>query len=361
MNKIVSIIGARPNFIKAAALSNRLKTSKLEEVIIHTGQHFSPNMSESFFNELDIPKPDYNLDIHSLSHGAMTGRMVEKIEEVLLDVTPNVVVVHGDTNSTLAGALAAVKLHIPVAHIEAGVRSFNMTMPEEVNRILTDHISKMRFCTSFESIRNLEGEGLTRDNIISGDLMYDIFLQYKDVAKNRKYIFDIVKEKSYGLVTIHREENTQDITRLYNILNAMSSCPYMFVFPVHPRTEKIMRDQSDAFKNIEKKGNIIFIKPTSYIDMICLELNSTFIMTDSGGVQKEAYYAHVPCLILRDETEWVELVQEGYTTLVGAQDTNQIIKGFNSVMLSNIKFTDGIYGSGNAAETIVDKLEYYWG
>lgn len=357
MNKIVSIIGARPNFIKAAALSSELKNSQIKEIIIHTGQHFSPNMSDSFFSELQIPTPDYNLDIHSLSHGAMTGRMVEKIEEVLLDVKPDGVVVYGDTNSTLAGSLAAVKLHIPVVHIEAGVRSFNMKMPEEVNRILTDHISSLRFCTSFESIRNLKGEGIRRDNIISGDLMYDVFLKYKDIAKQR--VLQIEKPKEYGLVTIHREENTNDINKLYNILEAISSLPYTFILPLHPRTEKII-SKNNTLSDLIKKGNIILLPPVSYLDMLNLELNSKFIMTDSGGVQKEAYYAHVPSIILRDETEWVELVEAGYATLVGSCSKGTIVKGFYNAMLSNIEFEDGLYGKGDAAKIIVDRLES-WG
>jgi len=357
MGKVVTVVGARPNFVKAAAISEELNESKIREIIIHTGQHFSPEMSDKFFDELNVPYPAYNLDVNNLSHGAMTGRMLEKIEVILMSEEPDCVIVHGDTNSTLAGALAASKLRIPVVHVESGVRSFNMNMPEEINRILTDRISNIRFCVSEEAIRNLELEGLDSANLISGDVMYDIFLKYKDIAKKRNLPKGL-KEKEYGLVTIHRQENTIHDIILYSIIAALTHIPFKFIFPVHPRIKNLLEHRD--FKKLLERGNIELIPPVGYIDMLNLEMNSKIILTDSGGVQREAYYSHVPSLILRNESEWIELIREGYATLVGVS-SNQIIKGFDSVMLSNIQFEDGLYGNGYAAKNIVDQIHFLWG
>ena len=357
MRKVVTVVGARPNFVKASAISEELEESKVKEIIIHTGQHFSPEMSDTFFDELNIPYPTYNLDIHSLPHGAMTGRMLEKIESILMTEEPDCVIVYGDTNSTLAGALAASKVMIPVVHIESGVRSFNMSMPEEINRILVDKISNIRCCVSDEGIRNLELEGLDSGNLICGDVMYDVFLKYKDIAIKRNSLPEGFKKNEYGLVTIHRQENTNDII-LYSILLALSEIPFNFIFPVHPRIKKFLEHKD--FKNLLNKGNIKLISPVGYIDMLNLELNAKMIITDSGGVQREAYYSHVPSLILRNESEWVELIREGYATLVGVS-TNVIKKGFDNVMLSNITFEDGLYGNGYAAKNIVDQIDFIWG
>jgi len=359
MPKILSIVGARPQFIKAAALSRQLNAKKLEEVLVHTGQHFDKNMAEIFFRQMEIPEPNYNLGINSLSHGAMTGRMIEKTEEVLLKEKPDVVVVFGDTNSTIAGALAAVKLHVPVAHVEAGLRSFNMKMPEEVNRILTDRISDLLFCPTQTAVDNLKKEGFDSFDsqvILTGDVMYDVALYYSKISESRSSVLYefMLNEKPFVLVTLHRQENTDDLDRLNAIIDALNelSGEYKIVLPVHPRTRKIIEKE-----NI--KLNFVPIDPVGYFDIIELLKNCNFVISDSGGLQKEAFFFNKNCLVIRDETEWTELVELGYNFIVGA-NTRKIIKTVNILEEKKTAFDAKPYGEGNAAEQIAIHLKQYF-
>ncbi len=351
MPKILTVVGARPQFVKAAALSRALKKLNIEEVLVHTGQHFDENMAEIFFRQMDIPQPKYNLGINSLSHGAMTGRMLEEIEKVLIAEKPSVVVVFGDTNSTLAGALAASKLHIPVAHVEAGLRSFNMKMPEEINRILTDRISNYLFCPTEVAIKNLQSEGFDNFDINinnSGDVMYDVALYYSRFSGERSTIINNLglNRKPFILTTLHRQENTDDLVRLNSIISALNylSKDFQIVLPVHPRTRKILQNE-----NI--KLNFEPIDPVGYFDMIELLKHCKMVITDSGGVQKEAFFFRKHCLVARDETEWTELVDLGYNFMVGAE-TEKIISTIEKVATSSVKFDVKPYGEGNAAEKI---------
>ncbi|MDH5400376.1 MAG: UDP-N-acetylglucosamine 2-epimerase (non-hydrolyzing) [Cyclobacteriaceae bacterium] len=315
--KALTILGARPQFIKASPVSRALKAEGIDEVIVHTGQHFDENMSKIFFDEMGIPEPHYNLEVHGLGHGAMTGRMLEKIESVLLKEKPDVVIVYGDTNSTIAGALAAKKLHIKVAHIEAGLRSFNMKMPEEINRILTDRISDFLFCPTTTALENLKKEGF--ENIDckitnSGDVMYDAFLQFSDIAQEKSTILSDQKlsDRKYILCTVHRQENTDDKQRFGEIVRTLNTVAEeaTIVFPVHPRTQQLLGTYS-LHKNIR------IIPPVGYLDMVSLINHSMLVMTDSGGLQKEAFFARKYCITLREETEWVELVNGGFNKTVG--------------------------------------------
>lgn len=351
MPKILTVVGARPQFVKAAALSRVLKEKAIEEILVHTGQHFDENMAEIFFRQMDIPEPKYNLGINSLSHGAMTGRMLEEIEKVLMIEKPSAVVVFGDTNSTLAGALAASKMHIPVVHVEAGLRSFNMKMPEEINRILTDRISAYLFCPTEVAINNLKAEGFDNFgiNIInSGDIMYDVALYYSKVSAERSTIIkdSELNKKPFILTTLHRQENTDDLSRLNAIISALNtlSGEYQIVLPVHPRTRKIL-------ENNKIKLNFEPIDPVGYFDMIELLKHCKMVITDSGGVQKEAFFFGKHCLVARDETEWTELVDLNYNFMVGA-DTETIIETVEKVSKSTAKFDVKPYGDGNAAEKI---------
>ncbi len=352
--KIATVVGARPQFIKAATVSRELKKSGIHEVIIHTGQHFDANMSKVFFQEMEIPEPQYQLEINSLGHGAMTGRMLEKIEEVLIKERPDAVLVFGDTNSTLAGALAASKLHIPVAHVEAGLRSFDMNMPEEVNRILTDRVSKVLFCPTETAVKNLTKEGFL-DFACSieqpGDVMYDAVLYYKHKAKDVSTVVkrEGLKTHGFALATLHREENTSDPLRLRSICRALNeihkSSPV--VLPMHPRTKSYIASQK-----IELRVQVI--EPVGYFDMLSLLENCNLVLTDSGGLQKEAYFFSKFCLTLRDHTEWVELVEAGANEITGA-DTTKILDAF----LRNQKTViaaKSLYGSGDAAQKIAASL-----
>jgi len=352
--KIVTILGARPQFIKAAAVSREIaKYKEIKEVIIHTGQHFDKNMSDIFFNEMKISKPDYNLNINGLSHGAMTGQMLEKLEEVLLEEQPDWVMVYGDTNSTLAGALAASKLHIKIAHIEAGLRSFNMKMPEEINRILTDRVSSILFCPTQSAIENLQKEGydsMDAKVVNSGDVMQDGAIFYKKLSVKPT---NLELDKEYILTTIHRAENANDEQRLKNIVEALNEIAkdIQIILPIHPRTKNILEKSK-----IKLSENINIIEPVGYLNMIWLIDNSKFIMTDSGGLQKEAYFFKKQCITLREETEWIELVENGFNTLVGA-DKNEILKAYKN----NLKFETenlelNLYGDGNASEKIIREL-----
>ena len=354
MQKIVTILGARPQFIKAATVSRELKTTGISEIIVHTGQHFDPNMSDVFFREMEIPNPQHHLEINSLGHGAMTGRMLEKIEEVLLKEKPDGVLVYGDTNSTLAGALAASKLNIPVAHVEAGLRSFNMNMPEEINRIITDRISKILFCPTATAIKNLEREGFRNFDCEleqPGDVMYDAILFYRKKAKN---VSTIVKKEElslhgFSLVTLHRAENTNDPERLKSIFKALNEIHQTLpvVMPLHPRTKNYL----DALQ-IPVKVKVI--EPVGYFDMLSLLEDCKMVLTDSGGLQKEAYFFNKFCITLRDQTEWVELVEAGANEITGA-DTEKIMASFHKNKEVVIK-PQLLYGNGDAARKIAAKL-----
>lgn len=355
--KIATIVGARPQFIKASCLSREIQNEKnITEVIIHTGQHFSESMSNSFFDKLNIPEPKYNLDIHSLSHGAMTGRMIEKIEDVLIKEKPNVVVVYGDTNSTLAGALASIKLHIPIAHIEAGLRSYNMNMPEEINRILTDHISTVLFCPTESSKEILMKENIQKNGIVVGDIMYDAFLY-----ESRKIINDKITPSNYFLLTIHREENTNDFQKLINLFSTLTESSKKYnceiIFPVHPRVINLFKKNNFLDTDFDR---IHFIDPQGYIEMLILEKNAKLILTDSGGLQKEAYWSNVPCITLREETEWIELQECGINIVTGLneQKINDAIKYFLS---NDVVFPEGLYGIGNTSKNILEILKFMFG
>ena len=317
---------------------------------MHTGQHYDANMSDVFFEEMQIPKPHYNLNINGLGHGAMTGQMLGKIEEVLLKEKPDWVMVYGDTNSTLAGALAASKVHIKIAHVEAGLRSFNMNMPEEINRILTDRISNILFCPTESAIDNLQNEGYENLDIIvvkNGDVMQDGAIFYKDLAVKPK----VHLEENYILSTIHRAENTDDLKRLKGIVDALNEIAkdIQIVLPLHPRTKAILEKNG-------MKTDFTTIEPVGYLEMVYLIKNSKLIMTDSGGLQKEAFFFEKPCITLRDETEWVELIENDFNILVGA-DRDKILKTYeNSSTLFSTDYSLDLYGEGKASKNIVETL-----
>ena len=310
--KIVTVVGARPQFIKAAALS-RLLRERHTEYVVHTGQHYDSNMSDVFFAELGMPPPFFNLKIGSGSHGVQTGLMLIKLEEILQDIRPDRLIVYGDTNSTLAGALAGVKLNIPIIHIEAGLRSFNRAMPEEINRVITDHLSTWLLCPSQTSVENLDSEGLVKNVHLVGDIMINALDHAARRAKLESNILNRfnLTQKSYALATIHRAENTDDPQRLQQILDAFRKIEIKIVFPIHPRTRK-------ALASFEIPKNILLIEPVGYLDMVMLEMMANVILTDSGGIQKEAYWLGTSCITLRNETEWVETVESGWNTLTGA-------------------------------------------
>jgi len=347
--KILTILGARPQFIKAGSVSREIsKYTEIEEVIVHTGQHYDSNMSDIFFDEMKIPKPNYFLGIGGKSHGAMTGQMIEKIEEVALKEKPAWIMVYGDTNSTLAGAIVASKLHIKLAHIEAGLRSFNMQMPEEVNRILTDRVSQILFCPTDTAIQNLKNEGygnLDVKIIKSGDVMQDGAIFYKSLAKKPSCKI----KKDFILSTIHRAENTDDLNKLRSIIKALNKIneEQQVILPLHPRTKKILQEN-----NI--KIDLTIIDPIGYLEMVWLIDNCSMVMTDSGGLQKEAFFFEKPCITLRDETEWVELVENKFNILVGA-DTEKILDTYKNNHFNN-HFDVDLYGGGNASKEIIQSL-----
>lgn len=315
--KIVSVVGARPQFIKLSPLSRELR-KKHREIVVHTGQHYDYELSRIFFSQLCIPKPDYNLGIGSDEHGAQTGRMLKGIEEVLLFEKPDLVIVYGDTNSTLAGALAAAKLKVPVAHVEAGLRSFVKSMPEEINRVLTDHVSSLLFCPTPTSVKNLKKEGITNGVHLTGDVMYDSLRANLAVAEKKSKVIEKLglRAKQFYLVTIHRAENTDDEDNLREIARILADLDRTTVFPVHPRTKKRLSEFGLLDALLSRDG-LLLIDPISYLDMLVLEKSARCVLTDSGGVQKEACFLKTPCLTLREETEWVETVESGLNTTVG--------------------------------------------
>lgn len=321
--KIASVVGARPNFVKLAPVSRELR-KRFDEVIIHTGQHYNYEMDKVFFDDMGIPAPNYHLGVGSGNHGYQTGEMLRKIEEILLDERPDAVLVFGDTNSTLAGALAATKLHIKVAHIEAGLRSYNRRMPEEINRVLVDHCSDLLLCPTRTAVENLLKEGVTQGVCLTGDVMVDAQRDCALIAEKRSRVLEELglKTKKYYLTTIHRAENTDDPQRLKNIVEALEEIGDV-VFPCHPRSEKYLK-QLSIWEGLVARSRVTIIKPVGYLDMIMLEKNARKILTDSGGVQKEAYLLGVPCITLRDETEWVETVEDGWNVIAGA-DRKKIV------------------------------------
>jgi UDP-GlcNAc3NAcA epimerase len=379
--RILTIIGARPQIIKAAAMSRAIRThakGRIIETLLHTGQHYDANMSQVFFDELGIPAADINLNVGSGGHGAMTARMIEGIEQVLLKKEHDVVLLYGDTNSTLAGAVAAAKLHVPVAHVEAGLRSFNKRMPEEVNRIVCDHCSTWLFCPTDTAITNLFSEGVSPANdakptadrprmVNCGDVMYDNSLHFASLAKERSSILKEqgLTENSFVLVTVHRDHNTDDPRRLNDIFRTLLELHQRhgldFVLPVHPRTRKMMDallapDVKDLLKNSPR---FLLVPPAGFLDMIALESNARLVITDSGGVQKEAYFFGKPGVVLRPETEWVELVDHGQAVLADA-DPARITAGFEDFLRNGVPSVDPLFGDGHAAERICDELLRAW-
>ncbi|MEQ9402637.1 MAG: UDP-N-acetylglucosamine 2-epimerase (non-hydrolyzing) [Cyclobacteriaceae bacterium] len=363
--KIATIIGARPQFIKSATISRVIqKDSEIEEIIVHTGQHYDSNMSDVFFSELEIPKPNYHLNVGSGSHGEMTGEMLKKIEKVLLDEKPDWVLVYGDTNSTIAGALAASKLHIPIAHVEAGLRSFNMKMPEEVNRILTDRISSVLFCPTETAINNLEKEGFGLSDfhrvINVGDVMYDATLYYSELSKSKDSIINKlgISVDNYILFTSHRAENTDHNERLEVIVSGLINLAktYEVVFPLHPRTRKVL-ESSGLMPLLREANNVKLIDPVGFLEMVQLLSNCKFVVTDSGGVQKEAFFHNKQCITLRDETEWIETVESGWNRLLIPFTTEKLMTTVDEVISVTNQEKDLLYGSGDSADKIVSILK----
>jgi UDP-GlcNAc3NAcA epimerase len=348
MTQVLTVVGARPQFIKAGTVSRALADRGLSELIVHTGQHFDANMSAIFFDELDIPEPAFNLEVGGGSHGEMTGRQLERVEAVLLDVQPQVVMVYGDTNSTLAGALAAAKLQIPVAHVEAGLRSWNRAMPEEINRVLTDHISDVAFAPTATAVRNLVAEGIDQSIVRQvGDVMYDAALFYRDKGR-RPDLSGFPDSEPFVLCTVHRPQNTEDPRRMQAIINGLVESGRHVVWPVHPRTVSKL----DGVRHSLPK-RIHLIPPVGYLEMAWLEAHCDIVATDSGGVQKEAFFHGKPCVTFREETEWVELVNGGSQRLAGA-NRSAIVEAL--VELAPPAGDAHPYGTGDAAKRIAEAV-----
>lgn len=357
--KILTIVGARPQFVKAAAVSRVLRQEHTE-LLVHTGQHYDKNMSEIFFTELDIPRPDYNLGVGSGSHARQTADMLVGIEELLVKETPDAVMVYGDTNSTLAGALAASKLHIPVVHVEAGLRSYNMRMPEEQNRVLTDHISRVLYAPTESAVENLSKEGIARNVYNIGDVMCDAVLHYAaEIDKHdRAYFFDRSRRlwgdgampDTWYLATIHRAENTDTAEKVFQVLSAFEELPHPVIFPVHPRTVPLVRQacEQHSFRNT------IAVEPVGYIDMLFYTKTAVKVVTDSGGLQKEAYILHTPCVTVRDQTEWVETLIGNHNILC-KPERESILKAVLHTTVDESAHTTP-YGNGDAAQKILQTL-----
>lgn len=357
MIKILTVVGARPQFIKAAIVSKTFREYDfIEETIVHTGQHFDLNMDKIFFDELSIPSPKYNLNINSLSHGEMTGKMIIELEKIVINEKPDFVLVYGDTNSTLAGALAAKKMHIKVIHVEAGLRSFNMNMPEEINRILTDRISNILFCPTVTAVENLTNEGFKNFDCMivkNGDVMYDLALYTKSLVKNQMASINSKLPKEYILCTIHREESTNDILKLTSIINALNKIgeEIDIILPIHPRTKsKILTN--------DIKLNFKSSDPVGYLEMAKLLEHCSLVITDSGGLQKEAFFFKKNCVTVREETEWTELVKNGFNTLAGFEE-HTIYNSYKSMIRKQNNFNIDLYGNGSASHTILETLRKF--
>lgn len=381
--KILTVVGARPQIIKAAAVSRAISgqfNSELHEVIVHTGQHYDEAMSQVFFNELGIPQPDYNLHVGSGSHGAQTALMLDGLEKLILSERPDAVLVYGDTNSTLAASLAASKMHVPVVHVEAGLRSFNKSMPEEINRIVCDHSSTLLFTPTQSGLQNLLNEGFKQFEserysidhpgiFLCGDVMFDNSMHYSNLAAKQSQILNRLQldnKSPFILATIHRDNNTDDPQRLKSIFNSLFAVAektgMQIILPLHPRTKKMMAQvlEADLQQRIEKNDRIRLIEPASFLDMIQLESNSTLIITDSGGVQKEAYFFQKPCVILRPQTEWIELVNNGNAILADA-DSDRIQQAADQLLSKNDFTWPAFYGDAHAAEFICTTINRYIG
>lgn len=349
--KVLTVIGARPQFVKAAVVSQALKQKGVQEILVHTGQHFDATMSDAFFHDLDLPAPDYNLGIHSLGHGAMTGRMMEALENLLQENPPDWLLVYGDTNSTLAGALVAAKLHVPIAHVEAGLRSYNRAMPEEINRVVTDQLSTLLFAPTPLAVDCLQQEGITQGVHLIGDVMMDAVLQYQAKAGLSSDILATqnINPNGYYLATVHRPSNTDTQPQLAAILNALSQLDAPVVLPLHPRTEN--RVKAFNLVSLLDHPNIKLIPPANYLDMLVLEKHCRAVITDSGGIQKEAYLSRKPCFTLRTETEWKETVETGWNQLVTAETLISVIAEFQTP-----NTWPELYGNGQAAHQVADLL-----
>jgi UDP-GlcNAc3NAcA epimerase len=357
--KVLTVVGARPQFVKAAAVSRAFQacTPGVREVIVHTGQHFDQNMSDVFFEEMQIPRPQHQLALGGLGHGAMTGRMMESLEGILQQEQPDWVLVYGDTNSTMAGALAAVKLHIPVAHVEAGLRSFNRAMPEEINRVVTDHVASLLFAPTDAAVRNLATESITGDKVVrSGDVMVDASLFYSARADGRMLQRLGLQPGGYFLATIHRAENVDEPERLATIVRALARCAaeLPLVLPIHPRTRKAL--DARGLLALVDPARLRLIDPVGYLDMVQLEKDARVVLTDSGGVQKEAYVFGVPCVTIRGETEWVELLDCGANRLVPPTSEEAVVQAALAAAAGTRDFVRGLYGDGHAAEAIARRL-----
>lgn len=348
--RILTVVGARPQFVKAGAVS-RILREKHVEVLVHTGQHYDERMSEVFFKELDIPEPDYNLEVGSAGHSVQTGEMLIRMEPIFEREKPDWVLVYGDTNSTLAGALVASKLHIPVAHVEAGLRSFNREMPEEINRVLTDHVADLLFCPAQKAVDNLKLEGVTSGVHIVGDVMYDAVLRHSKRSEKKSTILNSLnlKSKQFLLATVHRASNVDNTNTLPNILETFSMFGETVLFPVHPRSRKAIQ-----VAGVTPGVNIKLIEPVGYLDMLWLEKNARLILTDSGGVQKEAYWFGTPCVTLREETEWVETVEAGWNVVVGTE-RGRILNAVRDFAVPATR--PNLFGDGKASQNIVRLLE----
>jgi UDP-GlcNAc3NAcA epimerase len=355
--KLLTVVGARPQFIKAAVVSRQFVAAGVEEVLLHTGQHYDDNMSSVFFSEMQIPEPKYNLLVKGGAHGASTGQMLSGIEEILVAERPDAVVVYGDTNSTLAGALAAKKLHVPLVHIEAGLRSFEMRMPEEVNRVLTDRISDILFCPTPTAIGNLLKEGFENFGCLivnSGDVMQDAALFYASLSDSQSNINQHLGLEKYILCTVHRSENTDNLDNLRSIVSALNDINEQtpVIVPLHPRTRKTVADNG-------MKLNFRVIDPVGYLDMVQLLKNASLVMTDSGGLQKEAYFFRKHCVTLREQTEWTELVDHGYNIIAGTSSLG-IIQAYSRMINKDSGFEMNLYGDGEASQVIADSIVQYF-
>ena len=343
--KIINVVGARPQFIKVKPIADELNKRKIEHLLVHTGQHYDYEMSKVFFEGLQIHQPDYNLEVGSSSHGRQTAEMLASLETLFVKEKPDVVIVYGDTNSTLSAALAASKMGIPIAHIEAGLRSYRKDMPEEINRVLTDHVSSLLFCPTETAVKNLYGENINRGIHHVGDIMFDVFASEIDKPNNILQTLKIT-EKDYYLLTMHRQENTKDTKKIEAVLNVLDRTGKPVVFPVHPRTGQLIKTIQDNYKNIK------FIEPVGYSDMINLEKNAIAVLTDSGGMQKEAYFAKVPCITLRKETEWVETLDGGWNRIVGT-DPEKIRSAIETNFNADIE-QKNYFGDGQSAQKTID-------